>query len=156
MRRKGSGWHRESMGHKMSAYGIKTKANQIPSSPVNESSGMWFESNGVPTNMIQLAKVIDFDNVDMKVARGYERSSYEKDASQIAILPVSKAEKSVDWLEDEYHKSNQARKHNLMNIVKMTRARISQELGRTNPADTKVELHKSRNLYNDFIVTHGG
>ena len=144
---KKQGWKKESQRHKMAGMGISTTPQKF-----SESSGLWFESNGISKDTIQLVHMIGFDNVDLKVARGYERSEYEKDASQIAILPVSKAKSSIRWLEDEYESSNQARKHKLMNLVKMTRARISKELGMRNPPATKVELHKSRNLFNEFIV----
>jgi len=145
------GWKKESHRHKLAGMGISTIPQKF-----SESSGMWFESNGISKDTIRLSHMIGFDNVDMKVAKGYDRTEYEKDASQIAILPVSKAEASIRWLEDEYKSSNQTRKHKLMNIVKMTRARISKELGMRNPTSTKVELHKSRNLFNNFIVAHGG
>ena len=148
---KKQGWKGETHRHKMASMGISTTPQKF-----SESSGLWFESNGISKDTVQLSHMIGFDNVDIKVAKGYERTEYERDASQIAILPVSKAEKSIRWLEDEYESSNQARKHKLMNIVKMARARISKELGMRNPSSTKVELHKSRNLFNNFIVTHGG
>lgn len=150
------GWQNESQRHRLAGMGIKTSQTQLSHILVNENSGIWFESNGISKETIQLAHIIGFDNVDMKVAKGYDRTTYEKDASQIAILPVSKAEQSIDWLEEEYKSSNHIRKHKLINLVKMARARISKELGRTNPSDMKVELHKSRRLYNDFIVSHGG
>jgi len=148
---KPKGWKGETHRHKMAGMGISTTPQKF-----SESSGLWFESNGISKDTVRLVNMIGFDSVDIKVAKGYERSEYEKDASMIAILPVSKAKASVEWLEDEYESSNQVRKHKLMNIVKMTRARISRELGMRNPSSTKVELHKSRNLFNNFIVTYGG
>ena len=93
---KGRGYHGHSREHGLHRKGIPTKTAQgMPTGQIkrmknDESSGIWFESNGVLGDMVSLANLVGFDSLLPKnKASGVKKPDYEKDAEKI----IGKAEK---------------------------------------------------------------
>lgn len=148
------GWKRDRYEHGLASKGVQSRPPMIS---VDERSGVWFESQGMIGEMVSLMQMIGFDELlAKKEAKGYTRTTYEADASRIAILPTSKAKQSVEWLNKEWKTAPRPRKNKLLNLVRMAKKRISMELNKVAPSVTKVQLHESRKLYTDFLAIRGG
>jgi len=144
------GWYGQKQRHSMASKGIKS------SIIVDERSGMWFESNGINIDVITLN---DNDNnclfsngIGKGEAKGYSQKEYVDDASMIVIMPSSKAEESIEWLDKEYAMARTPqRKAQLERLIKMTLNRIRLELNMTEKNYMKGQLIESYKMYENML-----
>lgn len=144
-RQKPKGWVKEPQRKSMAARGIS-------SSP---RSGIWFESRGLGLmEMFSLAKMLDFGGLTKTEAKGYNKDSYNSDASRMVILPVSQVENTVGWLKTEWDNGNNARKQQLVRLSERTIREIQREIPKYENPRFREELNQSRQLYRDFVKEH--
>ena len=150
---KGSGYFGHSREHGLHRKGIPTKTaqgmptGQIQRTKNDESSEIWFQSNGVLGDMVSLANLVGFDNLLGKnKASGVKKKDYEKDAKKIIVFPSEKTKKSVEWLKEEYKTGDRVRKKQIKRMVDITIKEIESKLGKQDHIDVRINLHKSREM----------
>lgn len=153
MRIKRSGWHGSSREHGLARKGIPTKTAQgMPTGQVSrikhdESSGIWFESNGMLSELVSLANLVGFDNLlEKNKASGVKKEDYEKDAQKIIVFPSKETEKSVEWLKQEYKNGDRKRRKQIHRMLDITIKEIESKLGKQKHIDVRINLHKSREM----------
>jgi len=146
---KGKGWYGQKQQHSMASKGIKSII-------YDEKSGVWFESQGIFADVITLldggmGKMLS-NGVRKDESNGYSQEEYVGDASNVVLLPSSKAVESIEWIETEYTMARTSqRKAQLERLVKMTLNRIRLELGKENPRYVDGQLKESYRLYTGLL-----
>jgi len=144
------GWYGQKQRHSMASKGVKS------SIIVDEKTGMWFESNGILMDVITL---LDgglgnmFSNgIGKGEAKGYSQEEYVEDASNVVLMPSSKVEESIEWLETEYAMARTPqRKAQLERLIKMTLNRIRLELNNTKQDYQKRQLLDAYKMYGELL-----
>lgn len=140
-------WKGDSRKHGLARKGVRTRQKIR----YDESSGIWFESRGILGDMVSLVKLMDFDGVMGKPeAKGYDRESYERDASQVIIFPSKDTKRTVKWLMNEYANGNRARKKQLRGILRLAIRQVENKLKETRNVEIRVDLHESRKMLKEL------
>jgi len=151
MKQNKSGWHGESRRHSMARKGIKTANMPYNSIQVDERSGIWFESNGVLSEMVTLVQLFGFDDLlSSNKAKGLPKAQYEEDASNIVVFPSEKSKETINWLIDEYVNGDRVRKKQVKRLLDVAVKEIDRELGRQPNIDIRIDLHRSREMFRDL------
>lgn len=139
------GWRNDRQRHAMASRGVSTRIS------IDESSGVWYESQGVLSDVVTLMNVLDFGSLGVTEAKGYTKETYQSDASRLALYPYSKVEKSISWLKMEWSYASRARKKQLKNLVQTAIKQISAKLPKTRNVDERLELHQALSVYKKFL-----
>lgn len=144
------GWYGQAQRHSMSAKGVKS------SIIVDEKSGIWFESNGILADVITLLDSgmggLFANGIGKGEAQGYTQEEYYEDASKVVLMPSSKVEESIDWLEHEYAMARTPqRKAQLERLIRMTLNRIRLELNNTKQGYQVGQLNDAYKMYNNLL-----
>lgn len=150
---KGRGYHGKSREHGLHSKGIATNIAQgMPKGQVHrkrydESSGIWFESDGVLGDMVSLANLVGFDNLlKNNKASGVKKEDYEKDAREIIVFPSEETKKSIEWLKQEYNDGDRKRRKQIRRMLNITIKEIDNKLGKQKEIDVRINLHESRKM----------
>ena len=146
---KGSGWKGESRRHSLARKGIKT--NSVSQVRIDEETGIWFESDGVVSDMVSLINLVGFDDLlkDNK-ASGITKEQYQADGSNIIVLPSEEAEKTVRWMMNEYIDGDRKRKKQIKRMLDIAIKEIDKRLRRQDHIEIRLDLHKSRKMFRDL------
>lgn len=148
---KGKGWKNESRRHSLARKGIRTTDNSMSGVRVDESSGLWFESQGVVSEMVSLVQLIGFDDlIKEKKASGISRDQYEADGEKIIVFPSEESKKTVKWLLNEYINGDRKRRKQVKRMLNIAIKEIDRRLGKENIIDIRVDLHKSRKMFREL------
>lgn len=145
------GWYGNKQQHSMASKGIKSSIIH------DEKSGVWFESNGALIDVITLldgglGNMFSSNGIGKNQAKGYTQEEYVEDASKVVMMPSSKVEESIEWLEYEYAIARTpTRKAQLERLIKMTLNRIRLELGKENPRYIDGQLKDSYKEYTRLL-----
>ena len=146
-----SGWKGESRRHSMARKGIKTANMPNNSIRANETSGIWFESNGVLSEMVTLVQLFGFDDLlANNKAKGLPKAQYEDDASKIVVFPSEKSKDTINWLIDEYVNGDRVRRKQVKRMLDVAVKQIDRELGQQPNIDIRVDLHRSREMFREL------
>ena len=135
----------------MARKGIKTANMPHNSIKVDERSGIWFESNGVLSEMVTLVQLFGFDDLlANNKAKGLPKEQYEDDASNIIVFPSEKSRDTIDWLVDEYVNGDRVRRKQVRRLLDVAVKEIDKQLGRQPNIDIRIDLHRSREMFRDL------
>lgn len=146
-----SGWKGDSRGHSLARRGIKI-TNAPPSDiRIDETSGIWFESNGVVSEMVSLIQLLGFDDlVEKKKASGLPKEQYQADASKIIVYPSDKSKETTRWLMKEYIDGDRVRKNQVRKLLNIAIKEIDGQLRTQKHIDIRIDLHKSRKMFREL------
>ena len=146
------GWKNESRRHSLARKGVKTQSTQaIQNVRMDESSGVWFESEGVLGDMVSLVQIMGFDDLlANKQAKGIAKDQYTIDASKIIVYPSVETAKSIDWMKDEYKAGNNRRKSEIKKMSDIAKKQVEYKIRTSRNVDVRLDLHKSWRMLDDF------
>ena len=145
------GWYGQKQQHAMASKGVKSTIIH------DEKSGVWFESQGILTDVLTLLDggfdgMFSSNGIGKGEARGYTKQEYVEDASKVVMMPSSKVEESIEWLETEYLMARTPqRKAQIERLIKMTLNRIRMELNKENPRYVRGQLIDSYKMYINLL-----
>ena len=151
MSSKGSGWRNESRRHSMARKGIKTADLPYSRVRVDKTSGIWFESNGMLSEMVTLVQLFGFDDLlANNKAKGLPKEQYDMDASKIIVFPSDKSKDTINWLISEYAHGDRVRKKQVKRLLDVAVKEIDRELGAQENIDIRIDLHQSRKMFREL------